>query len=133
MVEIGAITAKILMTLSLCGWWWMVGGGGGGGGVKAFSCQTQLLSWVKVELGLWQLVKLVDTLFKAKLLALYYWAIADVNITESLMKNINIMVKIISHVKLSGICTLLLKKFECYYPYHDIYVCIRNLNWSLYS
>ena len=30
------------------------GGGGGGGGVKSFSCQTQLLSWVEVELGLWQ-------------------------------------------------------------------------------
>ena len=32
-----------------------VGGGGvGGGGVNSFSCQTQLLSWVEVELGLWQ-------------------------------------------------------------------------------
>ena len=29
--------------------------GGGGGGVKSFSCQTQLLSWVGVELRLWQL------------------------------------------------------------------------------
>ena len=27
---------------------------GGGGGVKYFSCQTQLLSWVLVKLGLWQ-------------------------------------------------------------------------------
>ena len=25
-----------------------------GGGVKSFSCQTQLLSWVEVELRLWQ-------------------------------------------------------------------------------
>ena len=29
-------------------------GDGGGGGVKSFSCQTQLLSWVLVKLGLWQ-------------------------------------------------------------------------------
>ena len=28
--------------------------GGGGGGLKSFSCHTQLWSWVKVELGLWQ-------------------------------------------------------------------------------
>ena len=49
MVEIRS--AEILMTLSLWG-----GGGwmGGGGGLKSFLCQTQLLSWVKVELGLWQ-------------------------------------------------------------------------------
>ena len=32
------------------GWWVVVGGG-----VKSFSCHTQLLSWVEVELGLWQL------------------------------------------------------------------------------
>ena len=31
-------------------WWWVVGGGG----LKSFSCHTQLLSWVEVELGLWQ-------------------------------------------------------------------------------
>ena len=30
---------------------WVVGGGGG---VKSFSCHIQLLSWVEVELGLWQ-------------------------------------------------------------------------------
>ena len=29
---------------------WVVGGGG----LKSFSCHTQLLSWVEVELGLWQ-------------------------------------------------------------------------------
>ena len=34
-------------------WWWEVGGGG----QKSFSCQTQLLSWAKVELGLWQLFR----------------------------------------------------------------------------
>ena len=28
--------------------------GGGGGGLKSFSWQTQLLSWVVVELGLWK-------------------------------------------------------------------------------
>ena len=28
------------------------GGGGGGGGLKSFSCHTQLLSCVEVELGL---------------------------------------------------------------------------------
>ena len=33
-------------------------GGDGGGGVKSFSCQTQLLSWVVVELGLWQYAKI---------------------------------------------------------------------------
>ena len=49
MVIIGLGTAEILMTLSLCGGWV-----GGGGGVKSFSCKTQLLSWVTVELGLWQ-------------------------------------------------------------------------------
>ena len=33
-------------------WWhWVCGGGGG---LKSFSCHTQLLSWVEVELGLWQ-------------------------------------------------------------------------------
>ena len=47
MVEIGSVTAEILLTLSLCGWV-------GGGGLKSFSCHTQLLSWVEVELGLWQ-------------------------------------------------------------------------------
>ena len=40
------------MTLSLCGGMWWVVGVGGGGGLKLFSCQTQLLSRVKVELGL---------------------------------------------------------------------------------
>ena len=47
MVEIGSVTAEILLTLSLCGW--VVGGG-----LKSFSYHTQLLSWVEVELGLWQ-------------------------------------------------------------------------------
>ena len=32
----------------------VVVGGSGGGGVKSFSCQTQLLRWVEVELGLLQ-------------------------------------------------------------------------------
>ena len=44
---------EILMTLSL--WWWLMGGGSDG--LKSFSCHTQLLSWVVVELGLWQLNK----------------------------------------------------------------------------
>ena len=35
-------------------WVVVVVGGGGGGGLKSFSCHTQLLSWVEVELGLWQ-------------------------------------------------------------------------------
>ena len=35
------------------GYWWCWAPSGGG--VKAFSCQTQLLSWVYIELGLWQL------------------------------------------------------------------------------
>ena len=43
----------IVVVLILCG-----GAGGGGGGAKSFSCQTQLLSWVVVELGLWQFWKL---------------------------------------------------------------------------
>ena len=38
-------------------WWHWVCVGGGVGGLKSFLCQTQLLSWVEVELGLclWQL------------------------------------------------------------------------------
>ena len=54
MVKIGSGTAEILMTLSF---WWVVGG------LKGFLCQTQLLSWVVVELGLWQLVVFVVDCF----------------------------------------------------------------------
>ena len=51
-VKIGSGTAEILMTMSLQ--WWVLVEGGGDGGVKSFFCPNQLLSWVVVELGLWQ-------------------------------------------------------------------------------
>ena len=38
-------TDYVVRSQSLCG----------GGGIKSFSCQTLLLSWVLVEVGLWQL------------------------------------------------------------------------------
>ena len=48
LVEIGSVIAEILLTLSLCGGWVVVVVGG----IKSFSCQTQHLSGVEVELGL---------------------------------------------------------------------------------
>ena len=51
-------------------WWhWVCGGGG----LKSFSCQTQLFSWVAVELGLWQNTTKIHDHWKSVPCGKYLW------------------------------------------------------------